>query len=203
MSFAARRGTRLTAHLTVYWKDHAAFREKGWQKLDEQLIRLARAFLERQGIAFVYAYVRENVQGRGPHTHYVIQVPRDRWHKLVPALEQHLYDVFGFSPRESGRPVALKITGNAFGSRGSQNHEQNAGLARYLSKTIHPREIYLDRPMAAYLGIEPKPHAAVHTRRVSSSENIGPAARALAGWHEIRTPEQLRAFLNPSSSTIS
>jgi hypothetical protein len=196
-SFAKEMKSPLNAQLTVFWKNNRSYRRKGWQKMDEQLIRLMRVYLERDGVALTYAYLRENVVGRGPHTHFLIHLAPARWGSLASGLTKHLTTGLGFAPQgEVVGPKPILITGDKFGSRGMKTDSQIGGLVRYLSKSMDPGEAMGDQPLVEYLGIDTKPHAPVACRRISASMTIGPSARRRAGWQEIADVGALRRFLD-------
>jgi hypothetical protein len=129
----------------------------------------------------------------------MLHLPAPRFRGLADALQQHLTRVLGLKDALRGWRKRLKITGDSYGTPGMITDRQNAGLIRYLSKSIDPSERVGQVPLADILGIEPKPHAPVVCKRVGTSENIGPKARLSSGWTDISDLQALRAYLNPPS----
>jgi hypothetical protein len=200
--FAKRRGTPLTAILTVTWKNNPRWRSEGatqqhaWTSLDERLVRAMRSYLQDHCVEAVWVYVRENVSGQGPHTHFLIHVPDRRWSELTQGLRSHLLDALDFNAdEERSGLIPIKMTGDKMGTNGMVTDAQLAGACRYLSKTLDPAEAVGTERLVDFLGVKAEPHAPVTCRRVSSSENIGYSARQVAGFKDISDVGALRAFL--------
>jgi hypothetical protein len=195
VAFARSVSTPLTAHVTIIWNRAPGFSQRRWASVQTRLLHRLRGWLARRKVPVAWAFVRENVRGRGPHTHLLLHVPPERWAAICPDLRAYLIQAGGFRI-----PRAVLITGDRRGTPGMVTHAQNVGLIRYLSKGIDP-DIVLPMPGGAMwltdlLGVVPERQAPVLGKRVGASETIGPRARAAAGWAETRDIAALLRILD-------
>lgn len=187
--FAAHSRLPLTAHLTVTWRSAPGFKGTEatcWESNHRAVLKALTSFLEQRGVPVAYLYARERVVGRGAHTHFLVHIPRERWHELKPKLKEHLFKAGHFTD-----PQAVEITGDKLSTPGMIHASQRLGLLTYLGKAINPKEMIPVGagiiPLSEFLGIRPEAQARLPCMRVSWSQNIGEKARKDAGWRDMKT----------------
>jgi hypothetical protein len=83
------------------------------------------------------------------------------------------------------------------GSKGIWTPASRAGVMRDLLETMSPKARVDGKPVMPALEVHNKRQrpCTVHGKRSGTSLNIGAAARAAAGWHELERLDELRAVL--------
>lgn len=154
-------------------------------------LKPAAAWLRQRGVTLTRIWWLEHATGTGLHAHMFLHVPpelskafghqaRNRWLKAAGLVPHQ-----GVIRTERIGPHGFDIT-NAPQRQHQSYANQLTGVVRYMGKTIDPNAIsglhrHLPksyRPtLAAALGIKPEYSHPIYGRRISVSENIGPAAR--------------------------
>lgn len=198
MLFARSTGRPLNAFITITWNQRPNFSQHDWVHHDGSLMKSMRAWLERRGVPPAYVLYRENVRGRGPHTHVYVHIPPARWGELKNALQERLLEAgeFRWPGTDKVRASAVLITGDryklpgtnkALRPPGANSNAQQRGLMLYALKTLDPRERLLigdeHVSIGEFLRVRLDPHADVHRERVVVSQSIN-RSRWPAGWPE-------------------
>jgi hypothetical protein len=156
------------------------------------------AFLEAHGIPIAYLYVRERVNGRGAHAHFMVHLPEKRWTDLKPELELRLQGAcakWGYTDKRT-----VMITGDRWHTLGMIKESQRLGALAYLAKAMSPSEVTETgtgrRLLAELLDIDPQSQASMPCKRVGWSKNLNEAVRKAAGYRDtddvLRLAEQTR-----------
>lgn len=202
--FAAAKGTPLTAHVTLIWNGTPGWHIDRWSEFETRLWKLASEWLKRRGVEPVRVFVRENVRGRGPHSHWAVHLPADRWAELRPLFQEYLLQAGRFTWAK-----AVLIWGEPRRRPGGDPLNQIRGLLKYLCKGLHPDAMinsgFGTIPLSQFIGVDLEQQAVVPLQRVGSSECIGPRARQNAGWPERRSFLSLAddLYLPPKGGTLN
>ena len=167
--------------LTVTWRLSANFIEENWSKIQTRLFTAIQEWGIERGVVVHFVWVRERQRGMGLHTHAMLhlKLPRRGSQRELEDLKSFLDKRFDFGP--DGIHVQRLWSGKA----------RSAGFLRYMTKAMDPGEFrYVGHDKlvcAEVLGIHNRgPQGLIHCKRVGFSTNIGPKARAAAGWIERR-----------------
>jgi hypothetical protein len=119
-----------------------------------------------------------------------------------PRLLQRLPQppTLGFSRRGPDACLSRAVVVEAnrlHGSKGIWTPASRAGVMRDLLKTMSPRARVNGKPVMPALEVHNKRQrpCTILGKRSGTSTNIGTAARAAAGWHELERLDELRAVL--------
>lgn len=154
-------------------------------------LKPAAAWLRQRGIPLTRIWWLEHATGTGIHAHMFLHVPpelseafghqaRHRWLKAAGLVPHQ-----GVIRTERIGPRGFDIT-DAPHKQHQSYANQLKGVVRYMGKTIDPEATSSlhrhlpksDRPtVATAFGIKPEYSHPIYGRRISVSENIGPAAR--------------------------
>ncbi len=204
-AFAQAQGHPLVAGLTLTWRLMDGFAEQAWPAAQVRVLDSMSKWLRRRGIVPTFVWVRERVPGRGAHTHLLLHLSRDDTAGLAEQLRGYLAGAFGF--RDEAAPSGRAERGVAVsrGRFGAWTPAMRAGLLRYCLKGLDPAAFrYVGQAgetenIGAALGIEHRgPQGLIAVKRCGTSQNIGPTARRLAGWAEVRDLAGLRRILHPA-----
>ena len=199
LTFADQQGKPLTAPLTINWRTAPGFDADdpaSWSHSHTRITESMRNWLNARCVPVAFTYVRERIVGRGAHTHFLVHLPRERWAELREGLERHLYSAGGFTESSA---VHIKRMNN---TSGMKTINQRLGMLQYVGKGINPAEtIYIPGSgpvlLSQFIGITPVRQATLpqQCKRVGWSENIGPGARAKAGYNDTNDVLRLAASL--------
>jgi len=193
-AFAASLGSPLNAQLTFVWPLVPGFTAGDLPRLQHELLRRFGQWLRRRGVVPRFVWVRERVRGRGLHLHVQTSLPQE----LVEAAEAFLTAAGGFV--DIPPPDAIK---GVMISWGSGSHGAWAGLLKYLAKGLDHRDFVYGPHgttinLGVLLGVQHRGmQGLIAMKRSGVSQNIGPKARAAAGWQEVTDPLDLAYWLNP------
>lgn len=182
-AFAACKRVPLTALVTMRLAQSASCPPDDAAPWLGRLLDKTCRWFGRQDVEPAYVMVRERGARLGDHAHVLLHVPDLRRMKL-PLLD-FIASAGRFEDAPSG--AAVNISAGRFGMF---TKPMAAGALMYVLKAAEPA-------IADQLGIRREPSMHFAGRAFSTSENIGAAARAAAGWREIAEPAALRRYLNP------
>ena len=191
IAFAAAIGRPLNNHITIVLKHAHALRglrppydHRVFARFRARLLERLRAYLvEATGIS-AYLWTGENSgdQWKGLHLHIAVHLASSRQRPaLYRAMSAHGFDFDGVD----------------LGERGGGTPNAWAGLGRYVLKRYDPRDfIYLSDgesvPISGLTGIQHRGNdmGVVPGQRLGTSHAISRAARAAAGWQELKHPAE-------------
>lgn len=199
--FAESESRPLNALLTLRWGDVEGFTSDRWPEAQTKLFDRMARWLSVRGIAPAFVWVRERVPGVGAHTHAIVHLGPQPL-AVAAALTAYL--------GPAGRFRTADGVNLALGRFGAMTPESRAGLQRYVAKGLDHRLWRYRSPdgesenLGAALGLDHRGSQGIITiKRCGVSQSIGPKARAICGWQEVRDVSGLRRLLHPSESTGS
>lgn len=154
-------------------------------------LKTAAKWLRSRGIAPTYLWWLEHAVGTGLHVHMLMHVPADLRDTFNIKARHAWLKAAGLVPH-AGVIRTERIEPRGIGTSGPTKRQQESyqnqlqGVLRYMGKSIDPDAKsslhghlpLAERPTAAaVLGIKPEYCHPIYGRRISVSENIGPAAR--------------------------
>jgi hypothetical protein len=164
IDFAHARGCPMTLTVSINWTRTDAGDDPQGMILDK-MMEATRKWLKRNGVAvFAQVEVRERPDDPDPvpNAHVMLHCP----HELIAAFKRF------YRKALRGRCGVLRDKALVFETIGGGNPTLTAALGQlyYLSKGIDPVQ-------AKKHGIRPEPQGRVFGKRISVSQDIGPAAR--------------------------
>lgn len=187
--YAEAIGRPLNNHITIVLKHAHVLRglrppydRRVVARFRARLLERLRAFLVEATGAAVYLWTAENSgeQWKGLHFHILVHLQSARQRPALYRAMSH-----GFA-----------IGGVDLGERASLTPAARLGRAQYLLKRYDPRDFTYQlgepRPLGSLIGIQSRGIEAgiVPGQRLGTSHAISRAARAAAGWQELKRPAE-------------
>jgi hypothetical protein len=139
-------GLPFNRHLTVHW-EKAGLTDLQASSATGRLLKLVLDWVRKQGGAVAYAWVRENGDGKGSHTHILLHVPRGltlaftrRWYARATQRYGH--------PKGAVRSVRIGDNARSAFSADEWYQAHLASVVSYLLKGVdqqHGAALDLDR----------------------------------------------------------
>ena len=172
--FADAIGLSLNRFVTIHW-EAAGIADRDAASATRRFIKLANDTITKSGGRSAYSWVRENGDGKGSHVHILLHVPSGlepwnrgkRWVSAISGCPYHQ------APIKTDR---IGGTARAWQTAPAVYRQNLANLVGYILKGANPLAVRT-------LGLERiEPGGRIMGKRVSTSQNIGRAARRTAGW---------------------
>lgn len=194
--FAESESRSLNAMLTLRWTDAEDFTPDRWASAQSKLFDKMARWLGARGIAPAFAWTRERVPGVGAHNHAIVHLGPQPL-AVAAGLTSYL--------TRAGRFRTADGVHISMGRFGALTPESRAGLQRYVAKGLDHRLWRYASPagetenLGAALGLDHRgSQGNITIKRCGVSQSIGPKARAICGWTEVRDISGLRRLLHPS-----